>query len=98
MADRKHNNEPLKDLIHEFLKRNGLARKFNELDVVRCYHEEVGPLISKHTRYAFVRGRVLVVQPDAAVIKTELLFARSALVDAINRKMGEAVLDEMEVR
>lgn len=98
MPERKSNNEPLKELIHEFLKRNGLEKKFNELDVVRCYHEEVGALISKHTRYAFVRGRVLVVQPDAAVIKSELLYARGALVAAINRKMGQALLDDIEVR
>lgn len=98
MGERKNKETPLKALITEMLRRNGLEKKYNQLDIVEAYHKEVGSLISRHTRNVYLRERTLVVQPDSAVIKQELMFARTALMQAINARMGKECIDEIEIR
>jgi predicted nucleic acid-binding Zn ribbon protein len=97
MAGRKHNDQSLKELIAEMLKTSGMDRRYAEMEVVRCFHEVVGPTISKRTKSVFVKDRKLVIRPVSGVVKEELNYAKSSLLEMINEKLGFHAIEEIEI-
>lgn len=97
MSSRKYTDQSLKTIIGELLKNSGLDRKFNELEVVRCYREVVGEVISNKTREAYLRDKTLVLKMDSGVIKQELSFQKTRVVALINERLGFPFLENLDV-
>lgn len=97
MSNRKYHNESLQDLITEMLRKSGLERKFNELEVIECYKNVVGDLIARKTREIYLKERTLVVKMDSGVLKQELHFEKKKIISSINNQLESPFLEEMEV-
>jgi predicted nucleic acid-binding Zn ribbon protein len=97
MSSRKYTDQTLKSVIGELLKSNGLEKKFNELEIIRCYHETVGEYISKKTREAYVKDRTLVVKLDSGPVKEELAYQKTKLIGLINERLGSPFLEQMNI-
>lgn len=79
------------------LRGSGLDRKFQDLEVIRCYRESVGEVIWKKTREAFVRERTLVLKMDSGPVKQELSFRKSQLISLINEMLNKQVIDQVDI-
>lgn len=97
MGERKHTDQRLKSIIADMLQRSGMDKKYAELEVVRCYHAVVGPTISKRTRSVFVKEKKLIIKPDSGVVKSELNYAKSSLLEMINERLGFPAIEEIEI-
>lgn len=97
MSSRKYTDQSLRSLIGEMLKNNGLDKKFNVLEIIRCYHDVVGPVISRKTRDVQIRDRKMIIRLDSGVMKEELSLRKTQLIGLINEKMGQVVVEEIEV-
>lgn len=97
MSNRKYTDVPLKDLISELLRRNGLEQRYQEMEVLRCYREVVGELIWKKTRESRLHGKTLVLKMDSGPLKQELSYQKTKLIDAINELLGDSGIEKLEV-
>ncbi|HEX9245064.1 MAG TPA: DciA family protein [bacterium] len=57
----------------------------------------VGEAHARHAWAAGIRGNSLIVMTDLPALSYELGLRRSALVEALNRRVGERVIDEIRV-
>jgi predicted nucleic acid-binding Zn ribbon protein len=74
-----------------------MSKKYNELEIIKCYHEVMGSMISKRTREVKLRDRTLVLKMDSGVLKEELNHNKRQIIQMINDKMGAPIIEEVEV-
>ncbi|MBL7941591.1 MAG: DUF721 domain-containing protein [Flavobacteriales bacterium] len=97
MASRSYQQQSLKEAIREMLKAGGMDKKFDSLEVVRCFHEVVGPFISSKITSAYVRERTLVIKTSSGPLKHELMMNRRDLVGRVNEQLQQALIENIEI-
>lgn len=93
---KRRDPKSVRDIIEEALKLTGQESDFNAQRLCSLWPEIVGPAINRMTTRRFVDSGTLHVYLTSAVLKNELQFNRSALVDALNRAVGAEVITEIK--
>ena len=89
-----HQPESLGKVIEKMLDVFKLRAKVQEAQVVDAWGEIVGPMIEKRTRDVYIRHKKLYVKLDSPVVKQELMYMRSKIVERVNQHVGaEAITD-----
>lgn len=89
---------PIGELFDQLFKSPNIAAKIAEGGLPNTWREVVGPLVAEHTRQVrFVQG-TLYVHVTSAVIRTELMMQRDALVRAINAHAGIDIVKQVIVQ
>ena len=97
MTESKHDHT-IKEVFEELIKA---YRWEGDLDVVRLensWEQIVGRIIAGHTTRLTVKNRILYINVDSSVIRSELMIARSKIVEAINKEMGGKMIDDIVLR
>lgn len=95
---REKYDHTLKEVISELVNA---YRWKDDLDLVKLgnrWEKIVGNIIGKHTQNLVVKNRVLYIYVDSSVIRSELILARSKLIDSINKEMGTRMIDDIVIR
>jgi len=95
---RKNNNETVEKLFETILKQNGIWQKFLEHKIINNWKDIVGVKIAKSTTKIDISGRKLYLQVDSSVLRNELLMLRSNIIDLVNSKAGENIIDDVIIR
>ncbi len=95
---KKDNEISLGDAIKEVLKRLRMDEKLEEVNLMASWEKVVGPMINRHTDNLVVRNRILYVNLDSAPLRSELMLARSKIVEALNKEAGKKVIDDIVFR
>jgi len=95
---RKHNEKPLKAVIEELLELYRLKPKLDEAKVVEAWPVVAGEMIARNTREIYIRNGVLYVKVDSSALRNELLYAKSKLIAALNRKAGTNAISDIVLR
>lgn len=98
MSSRKFNDASIKDLIKLMMSNAGLEKKYNELEIVKCYHDVMGTMISKRTVDAKVEDRKLILKIDSGVLREELSLNKKRIIDLVNERFGAVVVEAVEIR
>ncbi len=91
MSDQK----PLKDVIDQMLRAYGLGDRLDEMSLVKSWEEIVGKMIAKHTSEIYFQRGVLYVKLDSSTVRQELSYAKTALIEKLNRKAGKRMLTDI---
>lgn len=83
-------------IVEEALGRAGLTDKFNEQRAAAAWIDVVGPVVNRHTLRRYVDKGVMHVYLDSAPLKNELSFARTSLVEALNRLTVEGTIKDIQ--
>lgn len=82
-------------IIDEAMDRAGLTDTLNEQRAASAWADVVGPSINRYTTRRYVDHGVLHVYMTSAPLKNELGFARTRLIEAINRHVGAETVTEI---
>ncbi|HKV43427.1 MAG TPA: DUF721 domain-containing protein [bacterium] len=88
---------PLKDLLADALGALMGPRRARQAAVLDAWPEVVGEAHARHAHAAGIRGNVLVVVTDLPALSYELGLRRGVLVDTLNQRVGERVIDEIHI-
>lgn len=89
---------PIGELFDQLFKSPDIAAKIAEGGLPNTWKKVTGPLVAEHTRYVrFVKG-TLYVHITSAVIRTELMMQRQALVNALNAEAGVAIVQQVVIQ
>ena len=80
------------EIIREGFRRAGMTSMVAQQRACYLGPEIVGPGINRYTFKRYVDNGVLHVYMTSSVLKNELSFNRSALVEQINRAVGEQAI------
>ena len=92
---RKSETENLNQLIHLFLREQGLETPYNEYKLVSAWPEVVGQAISSYTGNIFIKNQILHVEIKSPALRQELLMRRTVLKDRLNQHVGAQVITDI---
>lgn len=87
----------LGDLLSDALRSLVGHRRAQQAAVLDAWPEIIGAVHARHTRAAGIRGNALVVMTDLPALSYELRLRRSALIEALNRRVGAAAIDDIQI-
>lgn len=85
----------LKDTIKAFLRENNLEEKIMQVRLKASWEKLVGKTISNDTIKLYLKNKKLYVSFGSAVIKDELSYAKSKMIQHLNQELGEEVINEI---
>jgi len=88
----------LKDSIKAFLKQNNLEDKLAEVSVKASWKKLMGTAIDGHTTSIVLRNKKLHLTFDSAVLKQELSYSKSKVIQQMNEELGDEVIEEIIIR
>jgi predicted nucleic acid-binding Zn ribbon protein len=95
---RKSNTQKLGDIVKEYLKHLMIERKLKEVGIIRSWEELMGKVVAERTRNIYIKNKVLFVELKSSVLRNELMMMRTTIIDKLNEKAGEKIIEKMVVR
>ena len=92
---RRSSEQPFKAAIEEFLDRYHLRDKLDQAKVIQAWEKVVGEMVARNTSQLHIRHKVLYVKVNTAALRNELLFARTKIMNALNKEAGGKVIEEI---
>ncbi len=90
MDERKRtsNQSTLGEVIDKLMKAYRLDGKLKEMDVIDAWGEMMGLAVSNRTKSILIRNKTLFLTMDSAVMRDELSYGKSVIIQRINEKAG----------
>ena len=92
---KKSNEQKLGDAIREMIEAYRLESRLDEVSLLNSWEKVTGKLIAKYTRNIYIKNRKLYVRIESPSLKNELSYARSRIVDGLNKEVGKKVIDDL---
>lgn len=93
---RRTKSEHISTVIRQFLREEGLETPLNQHRLIDSWAEVMGQGIMRYTGNIFFKNQTLVVQIKSAVLKQDLMMARTNLVRRLNEHVGAQVITEIQ--
>ncbi|MFC2100901.1 DUF721 domain-containing protein [Bacteroidota bacterium] len=92
---KKSNQLTIKEAIQKLISSYRMDEKLGEVQIVNCWEKVVGEMIANHTNKLYVKKRKLFVKLDSPALKEELSYARSKIVNMLNKEVKTKVIDDI---
>lgn len=92
---RRKNEQPVTDILREFLSESGLETPLLQYRLVESWPEVVGEPFSSHSHAIEIRNEVLWVGVDSPSLITELQMRRTSLVQLLNQRVGAVIIKDI---
>jgi predicted nucleic acid-binding Zn ribbon protein len=92
---RKGNDYKLSEAIKEMINSYHLSEKLDETNIKENWEKLCGKVIAQHTTRIYINKKKLFVQVDSAALRNELTMAKSRLLSALNKEIGEGIIDDI---
>jgi len=91
----RSNEISLKDAIDQLLNAYKLKPKLDETKLTERWGNIVGEMIRKHTLQIFVKNKKLYIKLDSSVIRQEMMYSKSTIIDKVNAELGGRIVEEI---
>lgn len=95
MRKRLSNQQPLKEVIDDWLAKHPAAGKAKETRVAHLWGALLGPSVKSRTTSIYFRNGILQVKLDSSVLRNELSFAKENIKENMNKELGEELVLEI---
>ena len=93
--EKRQNAQSIGEVIQQYIRKSGIQPKIDEAELKKRWEDIVGKMISQHTTDMYLKNKKLYLRFDSAALKQEMNYAKSTLLDNINRTIGHIVADEV---
>jgi predicted nucleic acid-binding Zn ribbon protein len=95
---RKSNQQPLKEVIEEYLAAFKLDSKLTELKLVGSWEKIMGRTIAKHTQEIYIKNKILYLKLNSSVLRNELSFGKEKIIQLMNQEVGAEVIVDVVLK
>ena len=95
---RKSETQKLGEIIREYLEQMMIDKKLKEVSTIRSWEDLMGKPVAERTRNIYVKNKILFIELKSSVLRNELIMMRQAIIDKINERAGEKIIEKMVVR
>lgn len=92
---RVKNQTTLGDAIDKLMRAYGWDGKMKEIDVLSKWEEMMGRAVFLRTKNIYIRNRVLHLEIDSSVMREELLFGKSIIIQRVNETAGSEIITDV---
>ena len=93
----KYNETTLKDALNAFVEAHGLKEKLLETELRQKWESIAGVVIARYTKKLYVKKKKLYLEVLTPVIKQEIAFSKSTLIEIINRDIGKDFVTDIVI-
>jgi len=94
----RKNDQPVGSVIRQVVRELSLGPKLAQSELRSLWATELGPMINKHTTEVSFRSGTLYVHVNSAPLRQELVYNRAHLLEKLNAKLTDPVLQEIVIR
>ncbi len=98
MRTKRRNDQTLGEALRHMIDSLGMREKLDEQEVLSGWDRVAGPMVARHTRSLSLRKGRLTVTVDSAPLRHELTYMRDDLRNALNERLGRAVVSEVVLK
>jgi predicted nucleic acid-binding Zn ribbon protein len=92
----KSSNEyTLKQAIEALINQYKIEERLSETVVINDWEKIVGKMVARHTKNVHIKKRVLFIEFDNAALRNEMSFAKTRLIDAINKSLKNDAIEDI---
>jgi predicted nucleic acid-binding Zn ribbon protein len=95
---KRSNALPIGDMIHRFLRDEGLESPLNEYRLIQSWETVLGKAISRYTGQMYIKNQTLYVHLTSPALRQNLQMSRQTLVHRLNEAVGAQVIVDIVLR
>ncbi|MFT5749699.1 MAG: hypothetical protein ACI93S_000960 [Ancylomarina sp.] len=95
---RRSKTQKIEELVKTILKEQGLDVKLKELELIKTWEKVIGKNVSNATTDLYIKNRKLFVHVRSSIVRSELMLIKTGLIQALNKEVGEKIIDDIVVR
>ena len=93
--ERNKDDFELSPLIEQFKRKYKLNTRLNAVELEALWHQELGKGISNYTDKITFKRATLYVWLSSSVIREELSYGKTRIIDMLNERMGKKVVKKI---
>ena len=98
MAKRNWDNQPIEDILKEFVKTNNLQSGLDKVNVREAWANLMGNGVNNYTTAIELKHEILYVQLSSSVLREELSYGNEKIVTMLNESIGKDVVKKLVLR
>jgi hypothetical protein len=91
----KTNETSLKDALNAFVEAHGLKEKLLETELRQKWESIAGATVARYTKKLYVKKKKLYLEVTTAVIKQEITYSKTGLLEIIRKEIGPDFVDDI---
>ena len=95
---RRSKTQKIEELVKTILREQGLDVKLKELELIKTWEKVIGKNVANATTDLYIKNRKLFVQVRSSIVRSELMLIKTGLIQALNKEVGEKIIDDIVVR
>ncbi len=95
---RTANQSTVGELIDKLMKAYRLDGKLKEIDVIESWGEMMGIAVANRTKNIQIRNKTLFLTMDSAVMRDELSYGKTVIIERVNQKAGFEIINDVFFR
>ena len=95
---RKNNEASLGDILKDMIVQNRWQKGLNEVNVKQAWAEIMGNGVVAYTNAIVFKNGILYVQLTSSVLREELSYGRTKIVQMLNEHLGSEVVKDVQLR
>lgn len=93
-----YEHKTMSEALKEFVKENRLDKGLDKVNVAEIWNSELGPAVKKYTTGVKLQKEVLYVQLSNSVLREELSYGKSKIIELLNEAMGKELIKKLVLR
>jgi hypothetical protein len=98
MAKRNNDNQPIQDILKEFVKSNNLQSGLDKVNVREAWANLMGNGVNNYTTAIELKYETLYVQLSSSVLREELSYGTDKIIKMLNEAIGKEVIKKLVLR
>ena len=98
MAKRNNDNQPIENILKEFVKTNNLQSGLDKVDVRDAWIKLMGNGVNNYTTAIELKHDVLYVKLSSSVLREELSYGNEKIVRMLNESVGKDIVKKLVLR
>ncbi len=98
MSKRLSNQQPLKEVIDDWLSNHPMANKVKVTRIAHLWGQLLGPSVKNRTTNIYFKDGILNIKLSSSVLRNELSFAKKSIIENINKELGEETVVDIVLK
>jgi predicted nucleic acid-binding Zn ribbon protein len=92
---RKTNDKTLKEAFEQMLQVYKIKKRYEETGIKANWADLVGPAVANRTKEIYIYNKRLYLRIESSVIKNELVLMRNQIIEKVNERAKEILVEEI---
>lgn len=98
MAKRNNDNQPIEDILKEFVSTNNLQGGLDKVNVREAWTKLMGNGVNNYTTAIELKYDTLYVQLSSSVLREELSYGKEKIITMLNEFLDKEVIKQLVLR